>query len=114
MMFLLLFFGLAPGIALALLWRGVRRCARASNKRGHIVCVTAGALGLWAVASYFMMFFVFVVTYGLNHARPLPPGMFPEGWPIYGLLALYTAFGGLLIAAIGKIPAPGHRTGHRS
>jgi hypothetical protein len=50
-----------------------------------------------------MLLLAFGTAYGLAHEKPFPPGWFPEGWPIYALLAIYAAFGTLLLFALGKL-----------
>jgi hypothetical protein len=83
----LLFFGVAPGVALLLLWRGITRALRETHRRRRIALVTLAALALWVVASDFMLEETFDTAWGLAHTRPFPDGFLPEGWPIYGFLA---------------------------
>jgi hypothetical protein len=97
---------LAPGITLILLWLGVRRVLRESGKRARIFAVAAAALGLWAAATYLMFAVTFATAWGVAHMRPIPNGMFPEGWPIYAFLAAYTMLGAILGIAVRKIPKP--------
>jgi hypothetical protein len=83
--FALLFFGIAPGFGVLLLWRGVTRALRETHHRKRIALATLAALGLWVVASDFMLDEIFDTAWGLMHTRPFPGGFFPEGWPISGL-----------------------------
>ena len=96
--------GIAPSVALLLLWRGIGRGLRETPRPRRIALATLAALTLWMVASNFMLDLVFGTTWGLAHARPLPDGFFPEGWPIYGWLAAYSTFGSALVWALRKLP----------
>ena len=102
--FILLFTGIAPGVALLLLWRGIRRGRRETPGRGRIALATLAALALWISASNFMLDLVFGTAWGLAHTRPFPEGFFPEGWPIYGWLTAYSTVGAALVWALGKLP----------
>lgn len=103
-LFALLFFVIAPGIVLLLLWRGVTRAFREAHRRRRIVVVTLAAVALWALASDLMLEMVFDSAWQLAHARPFPKGLFPEGWPIYGYLAVYALFGALLVWVLRMVP----------
>ena len=102
-LFMWLFIGIAPSVALLLLWRGIRRALRETPRRGRIALATLAALALWTTASNFMGLMIFETAWGLAHTRPFPDGLFPEGWPIYGLLALYSSLGATLVWALGKV-----------
>jgi hypothetical protein len=102
--FVLLFFGLAPGVALLLLWRGITRALREAHRRRRTVLLTLVALALWLAASDFMLDVIFDTAWGLAHTRPFPDGFFPEGWPIYGFLAAYSVLGATLVWTLGKLP----------
>ena len=103
-LFIQLFFGLAPGVTLFLLWRGVSRAFREPQSRGRILLSAATALALWGVVTYFMGLLAFGTAWGLAHTRPFPDGLFPEGWAIYGWLGGYASFGAMLVVALGKLP----------
>lgn len=105
-LFLWLFVVLAPGVTLLLLGLGVRRVLRESVCRRRILAAVSGTLGLWAAATYFMFHAVFATAWGVAHMRPFPSGIFPEGWPIYGFLAAYTALAAILGIAVRKIVKP--------
>ena len=53
-LFILLFFGLAPGVAVLLLVRSVRRGLNEIQSRGRIVVAGGTALVGWAAATYYM------------------------------------------------------------
>ena len=108
--FIWLFIGIAPSVALLLLWRGIRRALRETPRRGKIALVTLAVLALWIAASTFFFSLAFEVAWGLAHTRPFPDGLFPEGWPIYGFLAAYSALGAALVWILRRIPA-NRRTG---
>jgi hypothetical protein len=99
--FALLFFGIAPGVALLLLWRGAPRSFREAYRRRRIVLLTLAALAVWAFVSDFMLEMVFGLARELAHTRPFPDGHFPEGWPIYGYLAVYSVVGATLVWVLG-------------
>jgi hypothetical protein len=103
-LFIYVYFGLAPGIALLLAWRSVRRALHEPRLKWTIFVVGTAALGLWALVSYVMFFAAFGVAWSLGHRRPLPDGFFPEGWPIYGALAAYAAVGAALRVALARFP----------
>lgn len=103
-LFILLFFGLAAGVTIVLLWRSVRRGAREVQSRGGILVAAGTALPLWAAAIYYMFAATFVAAWGVAHTRPVPAGMFPEGWTIYGFLAADTMLGATLVFIVGKMP----------
>ena len=103
-LFALLFFAIAPGVALLLLWRGVTRAFREAHRRRRIVVVTLAAVTLWALASDLMLEMVFDSAWQLAHTRPFPNGLFPEGWPIYGYLAAYALFGAMLVWGLRMVP----------
>ena len=103
-LFTLLFFTIAPGIALLLLWRGVTRGFREGHRRRRIVVVTLAAVALWALASDLMLEMVFDSAWQLAHTRSFPNGLFPEGWPIYGYLAAYALFGATLVWGLRMVP----------
>jgi hypothetical protein len=103
-LFIALFFGLAPGVTILLLWRGVHRGIREVQSRGRILVVAGTALAVWSAATYYMFAATFATAWSVAHMRPVPAGMFPEGWMIYGLLAAYTMLGGTLRSIVGKMP----------
>ena len=103
-LFILLFFALAPGVTILLLWRSVRRSVREIQSRSKILVAGATALAVWAAATYYMFAAAFVTAWGVAHMRPSPTGMFPEGWMIYGLLAAYTLLGVTLVFIVDEIP----------
>jgi hypothetical protein len=103
-LFILLFFGLALGVTLLLLWRCVRRAFREPQRIGKILLSAATSLALWGVVTYFMGILAFETAWGLAHTRPFPDGLFPEGWAIYGWLGAYAVFGTMLVVALGKVP----------
>src|SRR5438132_6879912 len=92
-LFILLFFLIAPGIAVGLLWRGVGRAIRERKSRLKIRGVAATALALWALVSDYVFWVTFVMAWGVAHMRSFPNTLFPEGWPIYAWLAAYAALG---------------------
>ena len=98
------FIGIAPSVALLLLWRGIRRALRETSRRGRIALAAIAALALWMAASNFMGLMIFETAWGLAHTRPFPDGLFPEGWPIYACLAAYAASGAVLVWIVGKLP----------
>ena len=102
-LFALLFFTIAPGVALLLLWRGATRAFREAHRRRRIVVVTLAAVALWALASDLMLEVVFDSAWQLAHTRPFPNGLFPEGWSIYGYLAAYALFGAMLVWGLGMV-----------
>jgi small-conductance mechanosensitive channel len=103
-LFVLLFFGLFPGVSILLLWRSVRRGVRQVESRGRILVAAGIALAVWAAATYYMFAATFVTAWGVAHMGPVPSGMFPEGWIIYGLLAAYAILGATLVFIVGKMP----------
>ena len=103
-LFIWLFVGIAPSVALLLLWRGIKRARRETLRRGTIALLTFAALALWLAASTFFFSLSFEVAWGLAHTRPFPDGLFPEGWPIYAFLAAYAASGAVLAWILGKLP----------
>jgi hypothetical protein len=103
-LFLYILLGLAPGIALLLLWRGVARALREPRLKWTILVVGTAALALWALATYLVLLVAFGTAWGIAHTRPFPAGFFPEGWPIYGFLAAYAAVGVSLAFALGRLP----------
>ena len=102
-LFIWLFLGLAPGVALLLLWRSARLAIKGVKRRGKILLLAATVLAVWAGASYVMSELTFGAAWGVAHTRPLPVGMFPEGWTIYGFLAAYTLLGAGLFMALGRV-----------
>jgi hypothetical protein len=103
-LFILLFAGIAPGVALLLLWRGITRALRDTHRRRRIALVTLAALALWLAASDFMLDVIFDTAWGLAHTRDrFRTGFFPEGWPIYGFLAAYSVLGATLVWTLGKL-----------
>lgn len=108
-LFVLLFFSVAPGIALLLLWHGATRAFREAHHRTRIVVVTVAAIALWTLASDLMLEMVFDSAWQLAHTRPFPSARFPEGWPIYAYLAAYFLFGALLVWALRMVPAKKQR-----
>ena len=102
-LFIWLFFAIAPTIAILLLVRGIRRAWHGSA-RTRTILATLGFLGLWLFGSHAMLAVVFATAYGLAHTRPFPPGLFPEGWIVYGCLAAYAAWGAMLIRAQDEYP----------
>ena len=105
MLFILVFFALAPGFALALLIRLVQRLVREPRLRWAIAAVGACALGTWAGASWAMFFLVFGQAWGLAHQQRPSPGLFPEGWLVYAFLVAYAALGTVLLTGASKVPA---------
>jgi hypothetical protein len=103
-LFVLLFFGIAPGVALLLLWRCATRALREAHQRRRIIVVTLAAFALWAWAGDFMLDMIFDSVWELAHSRPFPGGLFPEGWHVYGYLTAYTLFGATLVWAVGVVP----------
>jgi hypothetical protein len=103
-LFIYVFLGLAPGIALLLAWRSVRRAVREPRLKWTVLVVGAAALALWTAATYLMGLVAFGTAWGLAHTRPFPAGLFPEGWPIYGFLAAYAGVGVFLALALGRLP----------
>jgi len=103
-LFIWLFLGLSPGVAVLLPLESVRRVLREPQRRWRIIAVSAAALGLWALATRVMFEVAFFAAWGLAHMRPFPDDMFPEGWPIYAWLAAYTIFGAAPRAAIRRFP----------
>jgi hypothetical protein len=103
-LFVLLFFSIAPGVALLLLWRGATRAFREAHHRTRIVVVTLPAVAFWAWASDLMLEMVFDSAWQLAHTRPFPNALFPEGWPIYGYLAAYSLFGAMLVWGLRMVP----------
>lgn len=103
-LFIWLLLTIAPAIALGLLWCGGTRAVREAHRRKRIVGLTLAALTVWVVATYFMGFMAFVTAWGVAHTRPLPDGFFPEGWPVYGYLAVYSLVGATLIWALCVVP----------
>ena len=104
--FIRVYFILAPGFALALLIRLVRRLIREPRRRWALAAVGACALGIWVGASSAMFFLVLGQAWQVAHRHPIPPGPFPEGWPIYAFLAAYIALGVGLLAGESRVPAP--------
>jgi len=86
------------------LWRSVRRGVREFQSRGRILVAAGTALAVWAASTYYMFAATFVTAWGVAHMRPVPAGMFPEGWMIYGLLAAHTMLGATLVFIVGKMP----------
>jgi len=105
-LFVFLFFVIAPGVAVGLLWRGVRRGTRESKGRWKILGLAATALALWTLLSDYMFNVTFVMAWDVAHMRPSSAIRFPEGWPIYAWLAAYAALGWALIVALGRVPSP--------
>ena len=103
-LFVLLFFSVAPGVALLLLWRGARRALREARVRRRIIVVTLTTLALWAFASNVMLEVVFESAWQLAHTRPFPDGLFPEGWTVYGCLAAYALVGAMLVWGLSRVP----------
>ena len=104
--FVRVYFILAPGFALALLIRLVRRLIREPRRRWAVAAVGTCALGIWIAASWAVFLLVFAKAWALAHRHPIPPGPFPEGWPIYAFLAAYTALGAGLVVGASRVPAP--------
>ena len=103
-LFILLFFGLAPGVAVLLLGRSVRRGLHEIQNRGRIIVAAGTALFVWAAATYYVLAVTFAAGWGVAHMRPMPEGMFPEGWVVYAVLVAYAALGVVLLIAVGRIP----------
>jgi len=103
-LFILLFFALASGVTVLLLWRSVHRAVREVQSRGGILVAAGTALAVWGAATYYMFAATFVTGWGVAHMRPVPAGIFPEGWIIYGLLGAYTMLGATLVFIVGKLP----------
>ena len=102
-LFLWLFFVLAPGVALLLLWRTVAQAFSDRRRRpGKLLSASMG-LAVWTAASYFMLELTFGAAWTLAHTRPVPDGMFPEGGEIYAFLALYAILGITLVAVLDKV-----------
>ncbi len=76
---------------------------RPSSLSGVVTLVAA--LTLWVVATCFMGLMTFGTAWDIGHTRPLPDGLFPEGWSIYGYLGAYTLFGATLVWALDVIPS---------
>src|SRR6188508_1590720 len=102
-LFIWLFLGLAPGVALLLLSRSARLAMKGAKRRGKILLVAAAVLAVWAGASYIMSELTFATAWGIAHTRPLPAEMFPEGSTIYGFLAAYSLLGAALFMALGRV-----------
>ena len=102
-LFIILFYGLAPGFTLLLLWLSVGRAVREAQRRDRILLVAAPVLALWAVATLFMWGLTFGRAWALADTRPVSEEMFPEGWTIYGFLAAYAVLGSTLAGALAKI-----------
>jgi hypothetical protein len=103
-MIILLYFGLAMGIAVLLLSRGVGRGYSERQNRVEIVLVGGTALVVWAAASYYMFWITFGRAVGTAHLRQAPESMFPEGWLAYADLALYAGVGVALLMIVGRVP----------
>jgi hypothetical protein len=103
-LFIMLFFGLAPGVAVLLLGRSVRRALHEIQNRARIIVTAGAALFVWAAATYYMLVVTFAAAWGIAHMKPVPKGMFPEGWVIYAALVAYAAVGVALLIAVGRIP----------
>jgi hypothetical protein len=102
--FILLFLGLAAGVAVLLFARGVRRGLHEIASRGRIIAAAGAALFFWTAATYYMFAVTFATAWGVAHMRPVREGMFPEGWVIYTFLLAYAALGVALVIALGRIP----------
>jgi hypothetical protein len=103
-LFILLFFGLAPGVAVLLVGRSVRRGLHEIQSRGRIIVAAGTALFVWTAATYYMFAVTFATAWGVAHMRPQREGLFPEGWFIYAFLAAYAALGVALVMVVGSIP----------
>jgi hypothetical protein len=103
-LFVWLFFGLAPGVTVLLLVRSIGRAVREMSNRVTILLAAGAVLGVWAAATYYMFLVAFATAWGVAHLRPIPPGMFPEGWEIYGWLTAYTILGIALDFIVGTVP----------
>lgn len=103
-LFVWLFFALAPAFAIVLFIRSIRRALGEPQRLWLVAAVGAAALGIWALATYFMGLTTFGVAWGLAHAEPLPPRPFPEGWQIYALLGAYAGLGICLLVALARVP----------
>ena len=97
---MLLFFVIAPGVTLLLLWCGITRVRREVHQRGSLVVLTLTYLTLWLAASLVVLQLVFATAWGVAHTRPSPEGWFPEGWLVYGYLTAYAALGGALVRSL--------------
>ena len=104
MFFIYIFFGLAPGVALLLIYRSVSRALREPGLRWTILLIGTAALALWVIASYLMLLIAFAVAWGVEHTQPDPPGFFPEGWRVYAFLGAYALIGGSLALKLGRVP----------
>lgn len=100
-MFILIFVGFAPALALLLIVRTVRRVRDETEHFWPTLLAGALALGLWVAASWLMALLTFGTLWDVAHLQPRPAGHFPEGWPIYGCLAIYLAVGAGLFVALG-------------
>ena len=86
-LFALLFFVIAPGVALLLMWRGITRAFRDAHRRRRIIVLTLAALALWVVASDFMLDIIFKQRGGSRIRDHFRPGSFPraglfmQSWP---------------------------------
>ena len=69
-----------------------------------ILVAAAATIAVWAAATYYMFAATSVTAWGVAHMRPVPAGMFPEGWVIYGLLAAYLMLGIALVFIVAKMP----------
>ena len=102
-LFLWLFLALAPAFAIALFIVSIHRVLGEPQRRWLFAALGAAALGIWALASYFIGLIVLGLAWGLAHTQPLSPGPFPEGWQIYGLLAAFAALGLCLLTALARV-----------
>jgi hypothetical protein len=100
-LFIYVFLGLAPGIALLLAWRSVRRALREPRLKWTVLVVGTAALALWTVATHLVGLVAFGTAWDLVHTQPFPVGFFPEGWPIYGFLGVYAGVEVSLALALG-------------
>ena len=102
--FILLFFIIATGVAVLLVVRILRRALIQRLRVWSIVAMGVAALAVWAGASYPMFLVTFGTAWGVAHLQPAQTGLFPEGWTIYAFLLAYVALGAILFSLVGRLP----------
>jgi hypothetical protein len=103
-LFILLFFIIAPGVTVLLLVRMLRRAFVQRHRIWSIVAMGVAVLAVWAGASYPMFLLTFGTAWGVAHLQPKPTGLFPEGWTIYAFLLGYASLGATLFFVLGRLP----------